>query len=285
MDDVDPTIGNAKRASREANTLIEMMEYMNEMAPQHERNHHDYIYHLASKGKYSLIKIALEVMKMNPNRRDKHGKTSLDAAMSNSRPDALQLLLDKGADPFRCNNDGRFCMDYNAGNSANAVLCRERMNEFVRVFLDRHQTTLPRLKGQANYRMKKVDEYRSIVKGLLDIDEIKKEILHTIESDRELFTDLKKVTELLHGFDPVESVFDYSVPGVTTLDPHPKMQEWYVDEEVCRLNWSHDIKHYFTLVVERMNELDSICKLDTSPNAINLLQHVREANRFLVKCG
>lgn len=260
-----PTMKTINDAAYESNELINLMKFMHDMAHHRERKYCDCMCSLITQGENSYLKIALEVMKMSPNKKQKDGNTALHTAMSEASPFALELLLDNGADPFRCNDDGYFPMNHHDESTRNSRRCLLLMDTFIKEKIDRERCELRYLVKAAEKRFEQVRMYRFLIDGLLRIDTLKNQILSTVASNDQPFTDLKGVKDLLHQLDPLAEYFDYtSVPGVTKLDVDPQVQEWYVIEELSKLNWSKDIDKYFALGVARMSELHDICKRDPS---------------------
>ena len=58
------------------------------------------------------VKYLLQEKKVNPNQReDDAGLTPLHYACQTKNPEMIQLLLDHGADPSQCTDDGVFPLD------------------------------------------------------------------------------------------------------------------------------------------------------------------------------
>ena len=268
----------------EANRLIAAMKYMDKMAHHPDKEHDDCIYYMISY-RAELLQPALEVMKMKSNHVDDGGNNPLFAAMDAKSPYAIMLLLKNHCDPFRCNYNAEFAFDDITGNSADAILCRQRMNVFLDNFVLGRQSDVKHFEDKAVQRMRKVKKYGKLIEGLSDILFIKNKISNIIDSDTEFSADLKKVRELMDGLDAIAEILNYtSVPGVTLLQAEPKVEESYIDDELCRLNWSKDIEHYFTLGVERMTWLERICKHDTRRFHEDIGALLKNAEDLLTNC-
>ena len=276
---------NFRDAYHEAYKLQELMGYMDNMVNDDEKEHCDCLISLVSFDD-TLLRPALEVLGMNPNRVDDDGATPLYAAMMHAKPLAVKLLLANGADPFQCDAACWFPMRHQNYETPDAINCSRQLNTFIRDLADKRQTTQQDLQSKARFRMKRVHKYRCLIQNLLEINTLKNTIFTILAEEKQLSKDLgDDVTTLLRGLEPLALYFDHnSVPGVTKLRTDSISQQWYVKNELSRLNWSKDIKMYFTRGVARMEKLHSICMKDKSKFPVNILHMLQYTKALLANC-
>jgi hypothetical protein len=285
-DGVDTTMPDAedfRNAYYEAYKLCEIMEYMDDMAHHDEKENCDCLFSLVSYDD-ALLRPALEVLGMNPNKVDDGGDTPLYAAMLHAKPFAVKLLLANGSNPFHCNDVGWFPMGQGK-NTPDSINCSLQLNTFIENLVDKRHTTSKYLEDKARLRMKKVHKYKFLIENLLEINKLKDEIFATMASDEQLYRDLDDVKTLLHDLEPLALCFDnHSLPGVTKLHTDSTVQQWYIDNELSKINWSQNIKMYFTRGVARMEKLHSICRQDKSRFPVDILHMLTRAKTLLAIC-